>query len=259
MQKEQVQTSQWSVTWSFSIWKKLSNDIPPSRIFSVVNYCKSGNFSQLQNFAISNHLDFFMNLRPDIQISWIKPNIQYEANTKRQRSITFKSGFLWRSPVSKRVLISYIGWRKPKSDHEEDSPSEVTTLENQTSKSDSTFHRHGLKGKMSFKTASQATLTFLSARRRIEGGLKSLAKKAQKAEHTKGILVMGCGVSLLCGFCMAFDPTPASFDRQSSVVYRDYMLLPWWCTWRDKHVGQWWIEQVENLPVSAFNVDIVYV
>lgn len=92
------------------------------------------------------------------------------------------------------IHVLYAGWRKPKSDHEEDSPNEVNTLENQTSKSDSTFHRHGLKGKMSFKTASQATLTFLSARRRIEGGLKSLAKKAQKAEHTKGILVVGCNV-----------------------------------------------------------------
>jgi hypothetical protein len=39
---------------------------------------------------------------------------------------------------------------------------------------------------MSFKTASQATLTFLSARRRIEGGLKSLGKKAHKADQAKG-------------------------------------------------------------------------
>lgn len=41
---------------------------------------------------------------------------------------------------------------------------------------------------MSFKTASQATLTFLSARRRIEGGLKSLGKKSHKAEQSKGML-----------------------------------------------------------------------
>ena len=108
-----------------------------------------------------------------------------------------KYEFLWEKQ-SKQIIVNLcsldicclcLGWRKPKSDHEEDSPSEVTTLENQTSKSDSTFHRHGLKGKMSFKTASQATLTFLSARRRIEGGLKSLAKKAQKAEHSKGTCV----------------------------------------------------------------------
>ncbi|XP_052808844.1 protein unc-80-like isoform X2 [Mya arenaria] len=80
----------------------------------------------------------------------------------------------------------HIGWRKPKSDHEEDGCSEVGgAMENRESKSDTGYHRHGLKGKMSFKTASQATLTFLSARRRIEGGLKSLAKKALKPEHNK--------------------------------------------------------------------------
>ncbi|KAL4233067.1 Protein unc-80 [Mactra antiquata] len=78
----------------------------------------------------------------------------------------------------------HIGWRKPKSDHEEDSPSEPGPVE--LSKSDSNFApHHGRRGKMSFKTASQATLTFLSARRRIEGGFKSLAKKAAKAEHAK--------------------------------------------------------------------------
>ncbi|WAR09253.1 UNC80-like protein [Mya arenaria] len=56
----------------------------------------------------------------------------------------------------------HIGWRKPKSDHEEDGCSEVGgAMENRESKSDTGYHRHGLKGKMSFKTASQATLTFL--------------------------------------------------------------------------------------------------
>ncbi|XP_052242651.1 protein unc-80 homolog isoform X2 [Dreissena polymorpha] len=80
----------------------------------------------------------------------------------------------------------HIGWRKPKSDHEEDSPSEVSPMDHsKESKSETGINRHGVKGKMSFKTASQATLTFLSARRRIEGGLKSLAKKAHKAGHSK--------------------------------------------------------------------------
>ena len=39
---------------------------------------------------------------------------------------------------------------------------------------------------MSFKTASQATLTFLSARKRIEGGLKNLGKKMSKHDVLKG-------------------------------------------------------------------------
>ena len=41
---------------------------------------------------------------------------------------------------------------------------------------------------MSFKTASQATLTFLSARKRIEGGLKNLGKKMSKHDVFKGKL-----------------------------------------------------------------------
>ena len=78
------------------------------------------------------------------------------------------------------------GWRKPKSDHEEETPSEPGNLDRRESKSESHFHRTGLKGKMSFKTASQATLTFLSARRRIEGGLKQLGKKIPKHDLAKG-------------------------------------------------------------------------
>ena len=47
---------------------------------------------------------------------------------------------------------------------------------------------------MSFKTASQATLTFLSARKRIEGGLKNLGKKMSKHDVFKGKL---CSVKFL--------------------------------------------------------------
>ena len=79
-----------------------------------------------------------------------------------------------------------LGWRKPKSDHEEDSPSDSGILDRRESKSETVFHRGGVKGKMSFKTASQATLTFLSARKRIEGGLKNLGKKMSKHDVFKG-------------------------------------------------------------------------
>ena len=34
-----------------------------------------------------------------------------------------------------------------------------------------------IRGRMSFKAASQATLTFLSARKRIEDGLKNWSKR----------------------------------------------------------------------------------
>lgn len=87
------------------------------------------------------------------------------------------------------AFFSISGWRKPKSDHEEDSPSDSGILDRRESKSETGFHRSaGLKGKMSFKTASQATLTFLSARKRIEGGLKNLGKKMSKHDVFKGML-----------------------------------------------------------------------
>ncbi|KAL3872189.1 hypothetical protein ACJMK2_040132 [Sinanodonta woodiana] len=78
----------------------------------------------------------------------------------------------------------HIGWKKfPKSDHEEDSPSETTaSLDRRESRSDTQFHSSRPKGKMSFKTASHATLTFLSARKRIEGGLKHLGKRMSKRD-----------------------------------------------------------------------------
>lgn len=100
------------------------------------------------------------------------------------RSFTYRYTFISVKCSVNTCAIS--GWRKPKSDHEEDSPSDSGILDRRESKSETAFHRGGLKGKMSFKTASQATLTFLSARKRIEGGLKTLGKKMSKHDVFKG-------------------------------------------------------------------------
>ena len=91
----------------------------------------------------------------------------------------------------------FQGWRKPKSDHEEDSPSDSGILDRRESKSETAFHRSALKGKMSFKTASQATLTFLSARKRIEGGLKNLGKKMSKHDVLKGEIYLYIDLSYM--------------------------------------------------------------
>jgi hypothetical protein len=76
-----------------------------------------------------------------------------------------------------------------KSDHEEETMSDPPTLDARESKSSEvTFPARpaGVKGKMSFKTASQATLTFLAARKRIEGGLKGLGIKMSKRSSIDG-------------------------------------------------------------------------
>ena len=60
-----------------------------------------------------------------------------------------------------------------KSDHEEDSPNESHDHGGgaETGQHATTGMRP--KGRLSFRAASHATLTFLSARKRIEGGLKN--------------------------------------------------------------------------------------
>lgn len=79
------------------------------------------------------------------------------------------------------------GWRRQvKSDHEDDLANEPSPLDRRESKSEIQFNRTGLKGKISFKTASHATLTFLSARNRIEAGLKTLGKKMAKRDSIDG-------------------------------------------------------------------------
>ncbi|XP_071097692.1 protein unc-80 homolog [Haliotis cracherodii] len=72
-----------------------------------------------------------------------------------------------------------IGWKRggAKSDHEEESANEPPPLDRRESKSEIQVHR---KGRMSFKAASHATLTFLSARKRIEDGIKTLGKRMTK-------------------------------------------------------------------------------
>ncbi|XP_055887561.1 protein unc-80 homolog isoform X2 [Biomphalaria glabrata] len=73
-----------------------------------------------------------------------------------------------------------IGWRRgTKSDHEDEQVSDPPPLDRRESRSEAQVHRTGPsgRGRMSFRAASQATLTFLSARKRIEDGIKTLGKK----------------------------------------------------------------------------------
>ena len=71
-----------------------------------------------------------------------------------------------------------------KLDHEEEAMSDPPPLDRRESKSDIQVPR--MKAKMSFRTASQATITFLSARRKIEGGLKRLGKRMSKRGSVDG-------------------------------------------------------------------------
>ena len=66
-----------------------------------------------------------------------------------------------------------------KSDHEEDSPSESHEHQGGGAVEVGQHAPTGLRPKtrMSFRAASHATLTFLSARKRIEGGLKNWNKR----------------------------------------------------------------------------------
>ncbi|XP_076436361.1 protein unc-80 homolog isoform X3 [Babylonia areolata] len=67
-----------------------------------------------------------------------------------------------------------LGWRRQtKSDHEDDQGD--GGLDRRESKSDLQVHR--TRTRMSFRTASHATLSFLSARKRIEDGIKTFGKK----------------------------------------------------------------------------------
>ncbi|XP_059153938.1 protein unc-80 homolog isoform X2 [Physella acuta] len=69
-----------------------------------------------------------------------------------------------------------IGWRRgTKSDHEDDQNSDPPPLDRRESRSEAQVHRTAGRGRMSFRAASQATLTFLSARKRIEDGIKGKA------------------------------------------------------------------------------------
>ncbi|KAK3087178.1 hypothetical protein FSP39_002695 [Pinctada imbricata] len=82
----------------------------------------------------------------------------------------------------RRFSKFHLGWRRgAKSDHEDEGLSDPSPLDRRESKSEMQVPRAaGFRGKMSFKTASHATITFLSARKRIEGGLKSLGKRMSK-------------------------------------------------------------------------------
>lgn len=61
-------------------------------------------------------------------------------------------------------------------------PPPTALLDRRESKSEGQFQRK----RMSFKAASHATMTFLSARKRIEDGLKNLGKRMSKRGSTDG-------------------------------------------------------------------------
>ncbi|KAK6194683.1 hypothetical protein SNE40_000272 [Patella caerulea] len=80
-----------------------------------------------------------------------------------------------------------IGWRRQaKSDHEEESHHEhPQNLDRRDSKSD--VHVHRAKAKMSFKAASHATLTFLSARKRMSVDKELAGKVWNKGKLGKDV------------------------------------------------------------------------
>lgn len=109
----------------------------------------------------------------------------------------FLKRFHW---ISCWTFLSFwcIGFRRPlKPDHEEEAMSDPPPLDRRESKSDIQAPR--MKTKMSFRTASQATITFLSARRKIEGGLKSLGKRMSKRGSVDG------GWTILSDFVLTFQ------------------------------------------------------
>ncbi|ESO92838.1 hypothetical protein LOTGIDRAFT_232936 [Lottia gigantea] len=84
------------------------------------------------------------------------------------------SGF---STPRRRFSKFQIGWRRgTKSDHEDDSHHEMTGLDRRDSRSDVQVHTGRTKAKMSFKAASHATLTFLSARKKLSNDKETLMK-----------------------------------------------------------------------------------
>ncbi|CAD5116523.1 DgyrCDS5405 [Dimorphilus gyrociliatus] len=82
------------------------------------------------------------------------------------------------TPKRKFSKFALSAWKKSgtgaRSDHEDDQSDYESRRESKSSPSSDTFRS---KSKMSFKAAGQATLTFLSARKRIEDGLRSWSKR----------------------------------------------------------------------------------
>ena len=82
-------------------------------------------------------------------------------------------------------LTILTGWKRgTRSDHEDDGPNEPPPLDRRESKSE--MHVHQRKGRMSFKAASHATLTFLSARKRCEDGTKTVGKRISRRDSVDG-------------------------------------------------------------------------
>lgn len=103
-----------------------------------------------------------------------------------------KSNFPSHFMYSVRLKFVCTGWRRgTKSDHEDDQNSDPPPLDKRESRSEMQVHRTvpatgAGRGRMSFRAASQATLTFLSARKRIEDGIKTLGKKMTRRGSCDG-------------------------------------------------------------------------
>lgn len=81
--------------------------------------------------------------------------------------------------------IFYLGYKRHvKSDQEEDIAYDTPVLDRRGSRSET--HCNRVKGKMSFRAASHATLTFLSARKRIEDGIKTLGRRMSRRSSVDG-------------------------------------------------------------------------
>ena len=108
------------------------------------------------------------------------------------------------------VITGLAGWRRQtKSDQEEDQGE--TGLDRRESKSDLQVHRP--RGRMSFRTASHATLSFLSARKRIEDGIKTIGKKMVRRDSSDG--ETRCYFSLSPVGPYHFSPPPAEKRAQA--------------------------------------------
>ena len=113
---------------------------------------------------------------------------------------------MWHNILKEGAMIpakplTFTGWRRgTKSDHEDDQMSDPPPLDRRESRSEMQVHRNIIlaavaqqpaaggagRGRMSFKAASQATLSFLSARKRIEDGIKTLGKKMTRKGSSDG-------------------------------------------------------------------------
>ncbi|GFO03526.1 unc-80-like protein, partial [Plakobranchus ocellatus] len=122
-----------------------------------------------------------------------------------------------------------IGWRRgTKSDHEDEQMSDPPPLDRRESRSEMQVHRNIIqavmaqqsggaagagRGRMSFRAASQATLTFLSARKRIEDGIKILGKKMTRKGSSDDFFKQRSGVKSDSGVELVMVKEKKMVDR----------------------------------------------